>query len=65
MTVVLILIAAALICCVLSGNLAKMKGHNRPDWALCGFFFGILGLDCRSRAAGPLRKGAPEGARDT
>ena len=32
------------VCCGLAAKLAKVKGHDEVEWALFGFFFGLLGL---------------------
>ena len=41
---ILVLFASALICGLLSLDLAKKKGQNTVSWFVCGFFFNILGL---------------------
>ena len=38
------LLFTAIICGGLSGRLADLKGYDKTNWMLAGFFFGILGL---------------------
>lgn len=41
---VVVLVTQAVICGILSQNLAEHKGHSAGGWFVCGFFFGIFGL---------------------